>query len=500
MHQPPHAHAFGTFRRPAEAALALLLVLVYWATRLPALDALPLHNDEGLHLTRAVEVWNLHPFWEISDGKIINHWLIAAFYPQHEPVFIGRIATVLVGTIGLVCGGMLARRLAGPAAGILAMLLWIASPYLFFYERLAFSDAEAGALAGAALLAAWHLTRHMTIRRAVITGVVLACAVLFKFTAAPFALSIVLMVLLLGRASPRQRITALAIIGLTGAALFAVPLAYLLLRGNGLFTIALGWLGGGESAAHGPAANLARFGALMLGFGSPLAALMTGLGLVCALFTRQRERLVMLAAVLLPFMVTILLGREVLPRHFAATLPAMIVMAGVGLGPLGISSMRSRRGSVAAVAAALALVYLPYMNTSYRQPEAAALPAEVRDEHINHHSAGYGLRDAVRDIPMRVPEPDVQIIASMFPDSCRRANFEAQRRLVCTDAPGTPRIQAALESDGLVYVLTDNAPIIGADVPALAQASGAQAERISGYPRPADPPDDPSVVLWRITR
>ena len=54
--------------------IALLLIL--WATRLNALELLPLHNDEGLHLTRAVEVWNGHPFWVISDGKIINHWLI----------------------------------------------------------------------------------------------------------------------------------------------------------------------------------------------------------------------------------------------------------------------------------------------------------------------------------------------------------------------------------------------------------------------------------------
>ena len=72
--------------------IGILLLLALWATRLNALDLLPIHNDEGLHLTRAVEVWNGHPFWAISDGKIINHWLIAAFYPQNEPVFAGRIA------------------------------------------------------------------------------------------------------------------------------------------------------------------------------------------------------------------------------------------------------------------------------------------------------------------------------------------------------------------------------------------------------------------------
>ncbi|MBC6934987.1 MAG: hypothetical protein DWB42_04030 [Chloroflexi bacterium] len=110
------------------------------------MEALPLHNDEGLHLTRAVEVWNGHPFWAISDGKIINHWLIAAFYPQNAPVFAGRIATLFVSMIGLAAGCALAKRLSGAAGALLAGGLWIMSPYLFFYERLAFSDAEAGAL------------------------------------------------------------------------------------------------------------------------------------------------------------------------------------------------------------------------------------------------------------------------------------------------------------------------------------------------------------------
>jgi len=30
------------------------ILLILWATRVSSLDALPLHNDEGLHLTRAV--------------------------------------------------------------------------------------------------------------------------------------------------------------------------------------------------------------------------------------------------------------------------------------------------------------------------------------------------------------------------------------------------------------------------------------------------------------
>ncbi|MEO8397624.1 MAG: glycosyltransferase family 39 protein, partial [Chloroflexota bacterium] len=173
-----------------------ILLLILWFSRIPALDALPLHNDEGLHLTRAVEVWNLHPFWEIRDGKIINQWAIALFYPQNAPVFAGRIATVFVSLIGFAAGYALIRRIFGKKAALMAGVLWIASPYLFFFERLALSDAEAGALVVLALWASWTLAERGTIRRAIFTGIALALATLFKFTAAPFALSVALIVLL----------------------------------------------------------------------------------------------------------------------------------------------------------------------------------------------------------------------------------------------------------------------------------------------------------------
>src|SRR5213075_1869154 len=79
----------------------LLLFLLFFGSRVTALDALPLHTDEGLHLTRAVEVWNGHLFCDIEDGKVAGVWAIALFDPRNAPVFAGGIATVFVGLLGL---------------------------------------------------------------------------------------------------------------------------------------------------------------------------------------------------------------------------------------------------------------------------------------------------------------------------------------------------------------------------------------------------------------
>src|SRR5260221_6861197 len=122
--------------RPRSYGPDLLLILFFCASRIAALSALPLHNDEGLHLTRAIQVWNGHPFYDIGDGKILGVWLIAAFYPQVSPVFVARIATVFVSALGLAAGIALARLASKRrSAALLVGLLWLISPYLFFFER-----------------------------------------------------------------------------------------------------------------------------------------------------------------------------------------------------------------------------------------------------------------------------------------------------------------------------------------------------------------------------
>lgn len=480
------------------AALVVLLLLL-WGSRLAALDSLPLHNDEGLHLTRAVEVWNGNPFWQINDGKIVNHWLIALFYPQSAPDFVGRIATVLVAVAGLAAGYGIVRSRFGIRAALLAGALWIASPYLFFYERLAFSDAQAGALVVVALWASLRLARTGRLRDAFLTGAALALAALFKVTAAPYALSVALVVLLLAKYPLRRRIVVLTVAAGVVALAFAGPLILLMMRGDGVFDIALGWIGAGSGGAlPNPADNVARLTDLLSGFGNPfvIAALIVG---PLALLVRHDGRVLALAA-FLPFAIMLLIGREVMPRHFVVALPLWLTLAGAGIGLLAERAPARLRSPLTATAlAALALGFVPALLTA-GHPADMPLPQAVRAEHLTDHSAGTGLREAMAGLPAYA-ESGASVVASMFPDSCRRANFYAQGTTMrCTDAPGIPLITSLLNEQGRVYVVTDSAPSIGADVPALAATLGARAERIMGYPRPGESEDTASVVLWIVER
>ncbi len=477
-----------------------LLLLILWLSRIPALEALPLHNDEGLHLTRAVEVWNLHPFWEIRDGKIINHWAIALFYPQHDPVFAGRIATILVSMIGLAAGYALTKRVFGERAALLAGVLWIASPYLFFFERLALSDAEAGALVVLALWASWRLAERGTVKRAVVTGLALALAVLFKFTAAPFAFSVALIVLLRARYPIGRRLLLLLIAAGVVAACFALPLGYLLLRGSDLFSIALGWIGGGSGGANqGIGANLAMLASQLLGFSLPIWSVALVAGLILLAVLRPRTGGLLLLAVGIPLASIIVLGREVLPRHFVVTLPALLLLGGAGIGvALDRWQASERWRALSSVTLLLAVGFVPFALHAYTAPDQLRVPEAVWTQYFSQHSSGYGLREAVQAFPQTISDRSAPIIASMTSDSCHRANFYAidELEMTCTEAPGLAQIRQALNDHAEVYALVEAAT--GAHFPQDADGLNADAELVTTYPRPGA--DGQPVTLWRIAR
>jgi hypothetical protein len=485
-----------------------VIFLLLWGTRLLSLESLPLHNDEGLHLTRAVEVWNGHPFWNISDGKIVNHWLIAAFYPQSQPVFAGRFATLVTAMIGLAAALALGKRMSGSSAAVLMGALWITTPYLFFYERLAFSDAQAGAWVVLAVYLAVRCAESLRMRDALWTGLALGAALLFKFTAAPYTLAIALVMLLWSVQNGRLlwvRLKLLVIIGAMAAACFIPPLLYLLLRGQDFFEIALGWISpGGGSGGLAVIGNLENLAAQLTGFGSVTWVVFTGLGLVLLLAQNlipRRQALVLFLAAVVPFIIILVLGRQVLSRHFVVGLPLLLTMAGLGVA-LALRRIRNQQNRILVTGfgvVALFFGWVPFGLTAYTDPAWLPLPPDARYEHITSHSSGYGLQEAMQALPTVIAEPDVPVVGSMFPDSCRRANFYAvgTLRLRCDDAPGLDLIEAALVEQGAVYVLIEQGGQIG-----LAEVDFPSGTHtlVGEYARPGDAAAAPSLRLWLLRR
>lgn len=469
------------------------LLTFYFATRVHHLTQLPLHNDEGLHLTRAVAVWDGHPFWDISDGKIINHWPIALFYPQNAPDFAARYPTVLTSVLGLSAGYALLRRLQGDPAAQFGVWLWVVSPYLFFYERLAQSDAQAGALVVVAVWASVLFARTGRTRYALLTGFWFALALMFKFTAAPFAVVIGGLYLMLGKLPLRRRLIGLLYAAFVGILLVSPPMLYLLAKQMPLFHIAMGWIGsgGGDSAAW---ANLRRFVGQLLhfGVGGAVNLIVLLLGWLAWLRFSSRDARLLFVLLLLPLTLIIGLSTMTFPRHFIATLPLLLLLGGAGW-----SQIVQRRPLRLGLMLLLIGLQMPFAWAAYVDPPQMRLSALTRREFIQDHGSGYGLQEAMRALPVIVGDDDVPLVGSMFPSSCRRANFYAVDGLTlqCTDAPGTDLINALLTEHAMIYVLADGLPGIGF---ASASAFPMYAEQVQAYPRPDETPDSPSIVLYRV--
>lgn len=490
----------------AIGRLPFFLLFLFWASRLPGLVALPLHNDEGLHITRAIEVWHGHPFWAIQDGKIVNHFLIAALFPQQNPIFAARIPTILISMIGLAAGIALAHRLGGRWAGVLAAFLWIVNPYLFFYERMAFSDAQAGAMGVLALYSALRAaeseSRQSARRWTLLAGASLTFAALLKVSAIPFAASVGVVLLFMGHAPIRRRIESLALVGAIMMAGFAVPVFYLASRGQGIFDIALGWIGSGSGGDLPLFDNLRRLENIVFGFdAASISLILIALMAIVMLISGGQRVRWMLVAGAIPLLTIVIFGREVMSRHFVVALPMLTVMAGIESAN-GIRTTRwdmpRTRWIRALGAAALVMLALPFFLTAYRQPDALPLAELMRTQYITEHPSGYGLREAMVDFPNRV-EQGVPIVASMFPDSCRRANFYAHEgyTLLCTDAPGIDLIHSILGESGRVYVLTDTSPLIGVDM-GIFDDKDIEITHIKAYARPGETDENASVMLYSI--
>jgi hypothetical protein len=469
--------------------LEILILFVFFGSRVTALDALPLHNDEGLHLSRAVEVWNLHPFFDIEDGKVVGAWLIALFYPQSAPVFAGRIATVFVGLVGCAAGMALARRASRRRrAGLAAGLIWLTMPYLFFFERMALADIEAGA--AAVLLALVLLPGLQTRRAAILGGTALGLALLFKVSALPFV-GVPLLAFLLSRGQDwRVRLRRLVLV--YGIALIVVAPAslYSATRG-GFFSIARGWVGGPKlSIGERTTLSTATFTDTLLSVNGLWTLALIGVPLS---LLAGRRGLYVLGSALGPLAVMLVFGTEVLDRHFGVVMPLLAVTAAIGWASVRLIPGRAIT-ALPLGGAAIVLAASGTWRIAYTDPATFPMTAPMREQYVSQHPSGYGLREAVQAFPQTVGARPV--IASMTTDGCKRARYYLRpgTSLECTGmgVQGHDRIVSVLQTEGTVYVLAEDRPV-GID-PATV---GGNWTPLAVYPRPGGAS---RVTLWRVTR
>lgn len=237
--------------------LALLLAGAW--LRLTHLAHMPMHWDEWFHLEMTWQVQHGNTYAVLPFARWLSVAVMALFDPTGpEAIWLTRALTAVGSVIAIAAAGWFGRWLGGRAHGVLtgriAMLTYLLMPFAVFYERQNLSDTWMAFFGAAALVAALRLIRTRRLWLVGLTVLLLAAAILSKFSGILLAPAVVLAALWLP-ATWRARGHALALVSAVGVITLVLGLAVYagarqagVFQGGGLGIDAYRW-------CHGPACS-----------------------------------------------------------------------------------------------------------------------------------------------------------------------------------------------------------------------------------------------------
>ncbi|HVO41050.1 MAG TPA: glycosyltransferase family 39 protein [Aggregatilineales bacterium] len=471
----------AAWRPRLASGIAVALLLIYFATRLYHLMALPFFLDEASHLTRAQMVWQGQPLYLLETGKALAPYLAALCWPFAGAPFIGRLMVVLLGAIGLASAYAVGRDLHSRRAGLLVMALWIVCPQLFFYERMALVDTTVSAMAMLALWLAIRAVRSGRITTAALCGIALALTVLAKLTGIVFAIIPVLVVLMVtSRRSWGIRIRAAIVAYIVLGLLLVGPFLYLRSTDTdptgqeyGLTTTRL------DDFPTRLAQNLARVrDAEVAYFSIPMLIIMVGAGLY-GLVSMPRRALLLIGLAVVLVGAICFAGVSIWLRYVSPAAPFLLLctaLALINFADTWQDALRPVRMVFALspllVLAGWAVLHaIPFMLTAYSDPTALNLPnCSLCDEteYIRWIPSGYGVREAAQYIQSTMTTPDLVVGSAVNCNTARlMMPYDSPVAFKCYDLDWgggnwnvIQDMQDQIDRAGHVYVLGENVAIV----------------------------------------
>ncbi len=170
-----------------------VLALLYLVTRLPGLALAGPNYDEATYLYWGQVIgadWAQRYIGAGWGGKQPLHaWLVALSEKLfQDPVFAGRVASVVAGALTLAALWLLARRLFSHRVAIVAAVLYIACPFTLLFDRQALIDSLLAAEALWMILLSVRLLDRQRAPGVVGLGLAFGAALLTKSVAQAFPL------------------------------------------------------------------------------------------------------------------------------------------------------------------------------------------------------------------------------------------------------------------------------------------------------------------------
>jgi len=311
-------------------AIPALLLLASTLIRTHKVDAFPLFYDEASHIRWAKLVWAGEELIATYDGKILQIWLLAAFWPFTGALWLSRTIMALTSVLGVVFLMRAGSLLDSAEAGWFASGLYLLTPFTFFFDRMAFTEPVQVVFVAALLWASPRLVESDRKRWILLTGGLLYLLLITKvlnilWTGIP-AFALVLL-----RGNWRRPLLNVARAYVFFLALMTLTLLLLYWRGK---DFGLAPAQRGLEVSSYTVIFINHLQSLLEGFpfyipATLLATLAISIG--AAVVFRLRFSFFLLASALVPAVALLVGTNRFEMRYFYTSYPPLILLAGIGL-------------------------------------------------------------------------------------------------------------------------------------------------------------------------
>lgn len=404
-----------------EILLCVLLIVGYFALRLPNLTLQPIFADEAIYI-RWAQVMKAEPtlrFLPLSDGKTpLFMWILMPLFKVfQDPLFAGRFLSVVSGFFTLIGVFWLAKYIFGKKAAFFASLLVVISPYMVFFDRMALVDSMLAAFTVWSILAALYLLRYPRFDLAMILGYLLGGALLVKtpamvnFLALPF--TIIALPIKAINQSKRKLMRLFAC--WTIAFIVAMTIYNLLRLGPGFYQLSArnaDYIFTPAELAGRPLdpfiphlKDIFNIFPIMLTWPVLIAIL---LGIISIFISRNKLGMVLLIWLLIPLLLQMAFLKTFTARYLLLSIPPLLIIGGFGLTWL-LQRVKLSNFWTSFLVVLLLPLALRTDTLLLTDPQNAPLPRNERAGYFEEWTAGYGFEEIAKFFTAKHKEKNIVI-------------------------------------------------------------------------------------------
>lgn len=386
-------------------AVLVLLAGLYFATRIYNITGLPIFTDEAIYI-RWAQIAHDDAAWRfisLTDGKQPSYVWAAMVMLEifHDPLFAGRFVSVVAGFFSMIGLFLLGRELfKNTKIGLLTALLYVIYPFSLVYDRLALYDSLVAMFIIWSLYFSVLLARRVRLDIALILGMIIGGGMLtktsanFGFILLPFSLLLFpFKVKFLNKQLGKWLLFALAAF-IVAQAMYVIlrlsPFYHIIGEKNLTFIYSFSdWFLNPFAYVFG---NLTGLSTWLVGY-MTLPFLVVVVASFIVSKAHLKEKLLLLAWFIVPFMALAFFGKVIYPRFILFMTMPLLVLGGYGLYYL-LTYVKQQwlKGIVFLVFTSMWFYTDYFILTNFQK---APIPTGDREQFVTDWPSGNGVMESI---------------------------------------------------------------------------------------------------------